>query len=62
LKRGFVDASRIAMSGWSYGGYMTSWLIGHDARWNVEGHFPGDPVRTRKLDRRWVNWLAPRLK
>ena len=28
-KRGFVDADRIAVGGWSYGGYMTSWMIGH---------------------------------
>lgn len=28
-KRGFVDANRIAVGGWSYGGYMTSWMIGH---------------------------------
>ena len=27
--RGFVDADRIAVGGWSYGGYMTSWMIGH---------------------------------
>jgi len=27
-RRGFVDASRIAVSGWSYGGFMTGWLIG----------------------------------
>ncbi len=27
-RRGFVDASRIAVSGWSYGGFMTAWLIG----------------------------------
>jgi dipeptidyl aminopeptidase/acylaminoacyl peptidase len=26
-KRGFVDASRIAVSGWSYGGFMTGWLL-----------------------------------
>ena len=26
---GFVDSSRIGVSGWSYGGYMTSWLIGN---------------------------------
>lgn len=27
--RGFVDASRMAVSGWSYGGYMTTWLLGN---------------------------------
>lgn len=26
--RGIVDSSRIAVSGWSYGGQMTSWMIG----------------------------------
>ena len=29
-----VDESRIAVSGWSYGGYMTSWMIGHYSIWN----------------------------
>jgi dipeptidyl aminopeptidase/acylaminoacyl peptidase len=28
-KRGFVDPERIVVGGWSYGGYMTSWMIGH---------------------------------
>jgi dipeptidyl aminopeptidase/acylaminoacyl peptidase len=27
--RGIVDESRIGVTGWSYGGYMTSWLIGN---------------------------------
>ena len=38
-KLGFVDASRMAVSGWSYGGYMTSWLSGHYPVWKaaVEG-------------------------
>jgi len=34
-KRGFVDTTRIAVSGWSYGGYMTSWLIGNYQGWRV---------------------------
>ncbi|WP_156255895.1 S9 family peptidase [Sandarakinorhabdus oryzae] len=28
-QRGLVDGSRMAVSGWSYGGMMTSWLIGN---------------------------------
>lgn len=28
-KLGIVDASKIAVSGWSYGGLLTVWLIGH---------------------------------
>ncbi len=30
-----VDASRIGVSGWSYGGYMTSWLEGHYNIWKA---------------------------
>lgn len=28
-QRGWVDESRIATCGWSYGGYMTTWLLGN---------------------------------
>ena len=34
-KRGFVDEARMAVSGWSYGGYMTTWLLGHYNVWKV---------------------------
>jgi len=30
-----VDTSRIGVSGWSYGGYMTSWLEGHYNIWKA---------------------------
>jgi dipeptidyl aminopeptidase/acylaminoacyl peptidase len=30
-----VDASRVAVSGWSYGGELTSWLIGHYHTWRA---------------------------
>jgi dipeptidyl aminopeptidase/acylaminoacyl peptidase len=28
-KHGFVDSAKMAVSGWSYGGYMTTWLLGN---------------------------------
>jgi dipeptidyl aminopeptidase/acylaminoacyl peptidase len=34
-RKGFVDSNRIAVSGWSYGGYMTAWLIGHFHIWKA---------------------------
>jgi dipeptidyl aminopeptidase/acylaminoacyl peptidase len=30
-----VDASRVAVCGWSYGGELTSWLIGHYHNWRT---------------------------
>ena len=35
LKLGIVDPGSIGVWGWSEGGLMTSWLIGHDARWKA---------------------------
>jgi len=34
-KLGVVDTARIGVSGWSEGGLLTSWLIGHDHRWRA---------------------------
>jgi dipeptidyl aminopeptidase/acylaminoacyl peptidase len=34
-KRGSVDENNIAVSGWSYGGFMTSWLLGHSTIWKA---------------------------
>jgi len=34
--RGFIDTARMAVSGWSYGGYMTAWLLGnYPDRWKA---------------------------
>jgi dipeptidyl aminopeptidase/acylaminoacyl peptidase len=36
LKRGgMIDTTRVAVSGWSYGGYMTAWLAGHYGGWKA---------------------------
>jgi dipeptidyl aminopeptidase/acylaminoacyl peptidase len=32
---GIVDPDRIGVSGWSYGGYMTTWLTGHTSGWRA---------------------------
>ena len=34
-ERGIVDETRVAVSGWSYGGYMTAWLTAHYDGWTV---------------------------
>jgi dipeptidyl aminopeptidase/acylaminoacyl peptidase len=34
-KLGIVDQNRIGISGWSYGGYMTTWLTGHSRIWKA---------------------------
>jgi dipeptidyl aminopeptidase/acylaminoacyl peptidase len=43
-KLGIVDESRMAVSGWSYGGFMTEWLIGRYDVWKaaVAGAAPSD--------------------
>jgi dipeptidyl aminopeptidase/acylaminoacyl peptidase len=33
--RGMVDETRMAVSGWSYGGYMTAWLTAHYQGWKA---------------------------
>ena len=32
IEKGFVDTDRMAVTGGSYGGYMTAWIIGHTDR------------------------------
>jgi dipeptidyl aminopeptidase/acylaminoacyl peptidase len=32
---GIVDEDKLAVSGWSYGGFMTTWLIAHYPGWRV---------------------------
>ncbi len=41
-ERPYVDADRLGVHGYSYGGYMTTWLIGHDDRFRAA--IAGAPV------------------
>ena len=33
--RGLIDPQRMAVTGWSYGGFMTTWLAGHYPVWKA---------------------------
>lgn len=33
--RGLIDSKRMAVTGWSYGGFMTTWLSGHYPVWKA---------------------------
>ena len=35
IARGFVDQDRLAITGGSYGGYMTAWIVGHSTRFKA---------------------------
>jgi dipeptidyl aminopeptidase/acylaminoacyl peptidase len=35
IRRGIADSSRMAFIGWSYGGYMTAWVVGHTSRFKA---------------------------
>lgn len=43
IKRGFVDETRIAVTGWSYGGYMTLRMMMTDRRTHLKAGAAGAP-------------------
>ena len=46
-QQGWADMSRISLSGWSYGGYMTSYAMTHSNAWKIG--FVGAPVTDFRL-------------
>ncbi len=46
-QQGWADMDRIALEGWSYGGYMTSYAMTHSTAWKVG--FVGAPVTDYRL-------------
>lgn len=55
---GMIDTSKIGVSGWSYGGYMTVWLAGHYSGWKaaVSGAAVTDMVDQYNLSDGNINW------
>ena len=57
LSRGFIDSTRLAAAGGSYGGYLVSWIAGHTERYkalinhagvyNLMGQFASDATTHR---------------
>lgn len=35
IAKGLADSSKLAVMGWSYGGFMTSWVVGHTNRFKA---------------------------
>lgn len=67
--KGIVDTTRIGVSGWSYGGYMTTWMIGHYNIWKVavagaavtdqlDQQMLGDGANQRGANSPWVSQQA----
>lgn len=65
-QKGIVDDTRMAVSGWSYGGYMTTWMLGHYDIWKaavagaavtdqLDQSTLGDGANARGATSPWIN-------
>jgi dipeptidyl aminopeptidase/acylaminoacyl peptidase len=68
-RKEIVDETRMAVSGWSYGGFMTVWMIGHYDVWKaavagaavtdqLDQSTLGDGTNTRGTNSPWLNQQA----
>ncbi len=51
VDRGIADADRLGLMGWSYGGYLTAWIVAHSNR------FKAASIGACSTD--WVSWYGP---
>ena len=53
IDQGIADPDRLGVMGWSYGGYLSAWIIGHTNR------FKAASIGASSTD--WVSWYAPSI-
>lgn len=53
VDQGIADPARLGVMGWSYGGYLTAWIVGHSNR------FKAASIGACGTD--WVSWYGPSI-
>ena len=53
VDQGIADPDRLGVMGWSYGGYLTAWIVGHSNR------FKAASIGACGTD--WVSWYGPSI-
>lgn len=53
VDQGIADPARLGVMGWSYGGYLSSWIVAHT------GRFKAASIGACSTD--WVSWYAPSI-
>jgi dipeptidyl aminopeptidase/acylaminoacyl peptidase len=53
VDQGIADPDRLGVMGWSYGGYLSAWIVAHS------GRFKAASIGACSTD--WVSWYAPSI-